>query len=48
VLGLERQFLHSARMTFRHPITGEPIDVESALPDDLARVLLRLSSSVSP
>jgi 23S rRNA pseudouridine1911/1915/1917 synthase len=48
VLGLERQFLHSARMTFRHPITGEPIDVESPLPDDLARVLLRLSSSVSP
>jgi 23S rRNA pseudouridine1911/1915/1917 synthase len=34
--GLGRQFLHSTRLAFPHPFTGEPIDVESALPVDLA------------
>jgi len=34
-LGLERQFLHAARLAFTHPITGELIDVESPLPEDL-------------
>jgi 23S rRNA pseudouridine1911/1915/1917 synthase len=34
-LGLERQFLHAARLAFPHPITGERIDVESPLPEDL-------------
>jgi 23S rRNA pseudouridine1911/1915/1917 synthase len=35
-LGLERQFLHAARLAFTHPFTGERVDVESPLPDDLA------------
>jgi 23S rRNA pseudouridine1911/1915/1917 synthase len=34
-LGLERQFLHAARLAFTHPFTGERIDVESPLPEDL-------------
>jgi 23S rRNA pseudouridine1911/1915/1917 synthase len=38
-LGLERQFLHSARLSFPHPETDEPIEVESPLPADLARAL---------
>jgi 23S rRNA pseudouridine1911/1915/1917 synthase len=38
-LGLERQFLHAARLAFPHPETGEPIEVESPLPDDLRRAL---------
>ncbi len=38
-LGLERQFLHAARLAFRHPLTGEPVDVASALPHDLAAAL---------
>jgi 23S rRNA pseudouridine1911/1915/1917 synthase len=38
-LGLERQFLHAARLAFDHPFTGERIDVESPLPDDLAAAL---------
>jgi len=38
-LGLERQFLHAARLAFDHPFTGERIDVESPLPDDLASFL---------
>ncbi|WP_026912205.1 RluA family pseudouridine synthase [Patulibacter minatonensis] len=38
-LGLDRQFLHAARLSFAHPITGEPVDVASPLPEDLARAL---------
>ena len=38
-LGLERQFLHASRLAFPHPFTGEPVEVESALPDDLRRAL---------
>ena len=38
-LGLERQFLHAARLTFEHPLTGDRVDVESPLPDDLAGAL---------
>jgi 23S rRNA pseudouridine1911/1915/1917 synthase len=34
-LGLERQFLHAARLAFAHPFTGERLDVESPLPEDL-------------
>jgi 23S rRNA pseudouridine1911/1915/1917 synthase len=34
-LGLERQFLHAGRLAFEHPFTGERIDVESPLPEDL-------------
>ena len=38
-LGLERQFLHAARLAFEHPITGAPVDVSSPLPPDLAAAL---------
>jgi 23S rRNA pseudouridine1911/1915/1917 synthase len=38
-LGLERQFLHAARLAFTHPFTGERVDVQSPLPDDLALAL---------
>jgi 23S rRNA pseudouridine1911/1915/1917 synthase len=37
--GLERQFLHAARLAFEHPVTGEPVDVVSPLPEDLAAAL---------
>jgi 23S rRNA pseudouridine1911/1915/1917 synthase len=40
-LELERQFLHAARLGFAHPFTGERVDVESPLPDDLAAALER-------
>jgi 23S rRNA pseudouridine1911/1915/1917 synthase len=39
--GLERQFLHAARLAFEHPVTGEAVDVRSALPGDLAAALGR-------
>ncbi|HET7047682.1 MAG TPA: RluA family pseudouridine synthase [Solirubrobacteraceae bacterium] len=37
--GLERQFLHAQRLTFEHPVTGDPIDVRSELPADLRAAL---------
>jgi 23S rRNA pseudouridine1911/1915/1917 synthase len=45
-LGLERQFLHAARLAFPHPFTGEPVEAESPLPADLQAALeeARLSS----
>jgi 23S rRNA pseudouridine1911/1915/1917 synthase len=41
VLGLERQFLHAARLAFTHPFTGEAVDVSSPLPPDLGAALER-------
>ena len=41
MLGLERQFLHAARISFEHPITGAPVAVSSPLPDDLRAALGR-------
>jgi 23S rRNA pseudouridine1911/1915/1917 synthase len=38
-LGLERQFLHAARLAFAHPFTGGPVDVSSPLPPDLEAAL---------
>ena len=38
-LGLERPFLHAARLTFTHPITGAPVDVEDPVPADLEAAL---------
>ncbi len=37
--GLERQFLHSAKLGFRHPMSGERMDFASELPEDLASLL---------
>jgi 23S rRNA pseudouridine1911/1915/1917 synthase len=39
--GLRRQFLHAARLAFRHPVTGAAVDVSSPLPPDLAAGLER-------
>jgi 23S rRNA pseudouridine955/2504/2580 synthase len=34
--GLKRMFLHASRLAFVHPMTGEPLDIASPLPADLA------------
>jgi 23S rRNA pseudouridine1911/1915/1917 synthase len=39
--GLARQFLHSAKLGFRHPFTSEELGFESPLPPDLAAALER-------
>ena len=38
-IGLARQFLHSARLGFSHPVTREPVLCESKPPADLHRAL---------
>ncbi len=43
-LGLTRQFLHSWRISFDHPATGEPIGLRDTLPPDLLHVLESLGS----
>ena len=40
-LGLERQFLHAARLAFAHPFSGKPVDVSAPLPTELAAALER-------
>ena len=40
-LGLERQFLHAARLAFTHPVTGQHLDASSPLPEDLRAALSR-------
>jgi 23S rRNA pseudouridine1911/1915/1917 synthase len=44
--GLERQFLHAARLAFTHPVTGTAIDISSPLPADLEAALGRASTNV--
>lgn len=36
---LDRQALHAHRLSFSHPITGEPVAVEAPLPADMASLL---------
>lgn len=38
-LGLKRQFLHSFKLHLDHPITGEPMEFEDDLPEDLQEIL---------
>jgi 23S rRNA pseudouridine1911/1915/1917 synthase len=44
-LGLSRPFLHSWRIAFEHPVTGERVEREEPLPDDLASALARARSA---
>lgn len=37
--GLDRQFLHSSRLAFTHPRSGERMEFEAPLPKDLERAL---------
>ncbi len=37
-----RPWLHARQLTFEHPITGESVDVVSALPQDLSDSLVAL------
>ncbi len=42
-LEVPRTFLHAARLDVVHPVSGEPLEFESALPPDLQGVLDRLT-----
>ena len=41
-LGLERPFLHAWRLEFTHPASGERIEIEDPLPQDLVAALDRV------
>jgi len=43
--GLTRQFLHSYRLRFEHPLTGEPLEFLDPLPDDLAAVMSAIADT---
>jgi 23S rRNA pseudouridine1911/1915/1917 synthase len=43
--GLGRQFLHAHRLAFAHPRSGERLEFESPLPDDLAAALAAARSA---
>ena len=45
-LGLTRPFLHSWKIAFDHPVTGERVELEDPLPDDLSEALLRARASL--
>ena len=40
--GLPRMFLHAHSLTLNHPLTGERLQIEAPLPDDLAGFVRRL------
>jgi 23S rRNA pseudouridine1911/1915/1917 synthase len=42
-----RQALHAARLKFDHPVTGRPLDFESALPADLRALLAVLARDLA-
>ncbi len=44
--GLLRQFLHSKRIVFNHPITNEIIDLNDELPPDLKNCMINLEKNI--
>jgi 23S rRNA pseudouridine1911/1915/1917 synthase len=41
---LRRQFLHANKLRFPHPFSGQPVETESPLPEELQAALARLAS----
>jgi 23S rRNA pseudouridine1911/1915/1917 synthase len=44
----KRHFLHAAWLAFNHPVTGEPLDFRSPLPEDLRRALTVIAGEHAP
>jgi 23S rRNA pseudouridine1911/1915/1917 synthase len=42
-----RQFLHAAKIGFKHPVSGEWMEFESPLPEDLEEALTNLKTQMS-
>jgi len=42
---MPRQALHAARLQFDHPVSGEEITVEAALPEDMQRLIRQLAAT---
>ncbi|HEX5357909.1 MAG TPA: RluA family pseudouridine synthase [Aquabacterium sp.] len=47
-LGMTRQALHAARLSFVHPATGQTVKFEAPLPEDMAAAWALLEASVQP
>lgn len=47
-IAFDRQALHAARLSFRHPVTGRAMTVEAPVPDDFASLLDRLRTPGRP
>ncbi|QMV43471.1 RluA family pseudouridine synthase [Cohnella cholangitidis] len=43
---ITRQALHAARLGFKHPVTGEPMELEAELPEDMKRLEQELNKLV--
>ena len=43
VLPLSRQFLHAYQLAFTHPITGQHLELEAPLPEDLEQIIQKSS-----
>jgi 23S rRNA pseudouridine955/2504/2580 synthase len=43
--GLKRMFLHACEFSFQHPLTGDPLAIQSALPPELELFLDRLDAT---
>lgn len=41
-LGLDRPFLHAWRLSFVHPVSGEQVEIQEDLPEELVSALARL------
>jgi 23S rRNA pseudouridine1911/1915/1917 synthase len=48
VTHLDRPFLHAARLAFTHPVDARRMEFESALPDDLQKVLDDVREAFNP
>jgi 23S rRNA pseudouridine1911/1915/1917 synthase len=46
--GATRQALHAAELGFSHPITGQRLDFQMPLPEDMKRLLQRLRGTAAP
>jgi 23S rRNA pseudouridine1911/1915/1917 synthase len=45
--GFRRQALHAERLSFVHPINGEPVQFEVTRPSDMERLISALRSDVA-
>jgi 23S rRNA pseudouridine955/2504/2580 synthase len=43
--GLKRMFLHAHSIAFNHPLTGEPLNINSPLPKDLQGFVNKLAAA---
>ncbi len=46
-LSLDRNFLHAARLSFKHPKTGKAMEMEAPLPEELTKFLASLRTAKS-